>query len=171
MAKEKSQKIILRKNQTQLHHLFKGSTEKFLKNHSYTPKVINIDHVDHTHFFHTINSMGMPQKYTTAVGGHFHEIKIIQKTPDEPPTIECGPALKKIVKSMPGGLSKTLYVPVTFKYIDQNDGQHKELVDKHSHKFEYKGSDVIQPNTKVNVVLPQEKTSYENDEVKMDVVD
>lgn len=164
--KEKPLSIFSRSKVRLMHHLFKGSVEKFLKNTSWQRGVVRIEPVEHVHFYHTINSMGMEQKYTNSVGGHFHEVKVVKNESGEIVRVDCGPALKKIMRKTPSGLGKTTYEPI--KFDDKENGQ--IIVDDHKHSFEYKGSDEIIPN-KLTSVMPQEPTSIKNDEVEFSVVD
>ena len=151
-----------------MHHLFKGSVEKFLRNNSWKKGMVEIDGIEHTHYFHTINSMGMEQKYTAAVGGHFHEVTVVKNAKGEITEAICGPALKKVIKKTPSGISKTTYAPI--KYMDKEND--REVVDDHKHVLEYKGSDEIIPNKVQNAIqMPQLGNTFENNEVRLDVLE
>lgn len=43
---------------------------------------------EHCHFFHTIDSDGKPQQFCSSIGGHFHEMKLVDNG-DGVPTVEC----------------------------------------------------------------------------------
>jgi len=45
--------------------------------------------VEHCHFFHTVDSNGRLQFYSTQIGGHFHEMEIIPQGDDQPPILKC----------------------------------------------------------------------------------
>jgi hypothetical protein len=81
--------------------------------------------------------MGHAQRYTTTVGGHFHEVSWnVDKNGDLKAT--CGPALKKITKNTPRG-TKTTNEP--FKFFNKMDNEW--ISDGHSHEMEYIGSDEL----------------------------
>lgn len=48
--------------------------------------------IPHKHFFHTVDSDGKKQKYSTAANGHVHEIVVKGVDEDGKPIVECGPA-------------------------------------------------------------------------------
>jgi len=57
--------------------------------------------MEHTHAFHTVDSDGKVHEYSTAIGGHFHKMKV-EPQEDGIPTVTCvsGPLhfVKKRVK-------------------------------------------------------------------------
>jgi len=59
-------------------------------------------HVEHCHFFHTVDSNGKVQDYSVPVGQHFHKMKVIRdpNKPSEIISVECasGPLKWSIVK-------------------------------------------------------------------------
>jgi hypothetical protein len=157
-----------------IHHLFKALPASFKKNKAWKKNVVDIEDVVHQHFFHTINSMGMEQKYTTATGGHFHEIKVIPQGNGQPPRVECGPALTKVTRRLPNGSTKSFNAAISWEYINQN-GELAVLKDEHKHDMVYGGSDEIFPNHKLNqqaqaAIQNSNKSSWENEEVRLDVV-
>lgn len=123
------------------HDLFKGSVGLFKSNKSYIygdPKIVDVEHV---HFYHSHNSQGRKQRYTNIVGGHFHEIKTkVDKNGDI--VAECGPPLTKKWLRMPNGENRSQVVPVEY----WNGYTHKNVVDDHTHDFQYIHSEVLSPN-------------------------
>lgn len=176
-------KMKMRHQQTIFHHLFKALLKNFMKNRSWKKGVVDIEMVEHVHHYHSVNSMGMPQRFTNTVGGHFHEVKWTQH-PDGTFSAECGPPIRKVSRRMADGTSKTFNEPVKFK--DQmnldGDGNPRTITDNHIHEMEYQGSDQLTPEfirsiqqQNANATMPQaqanaEKGSIENDEVKMEVL-
>jgi hypothetical protein len=130
--------IKIRSQQTILHHVWKALQNKFMKDLSFGNEEPKIDNIEHVHHFHNVNSMGHAQRYTTMVGGHFHEVtwSIDQKSGE--PMAKCGPAMKKVIKNTPRG-TKTSIEPMKF-YNKAND---QWFHDNHSHDMEYKGSDEL----------------------------
>lgn len=134
-------------SRTMLHHLFRGQLAEFLKNRSFKPGNPDITKVPHQHFFHTINSAGRPQKFTAAVGGHFHEVQWrINKLTGELEA-ECGPPLKKVAFTGPDGLTQYENVPVEFKDTTGSMGKRGAIiVDSHTHEMTYEKTDEISPD-------------------------
>ena len=115
------------------HDLYKLSVAKMLKNMSWQP--IPADEytpIEHCHFFHTVDSSGKTQIYSTSVGGHFHIMEIEDQGDGNPPLVKCvsGPMKLARVKD-----------PHTLKYVKKpvpvND------VDSHTHEVTYLKSDEI----------------------------
>lgn len=126
------------------HHLFKAGVAEFLKNDSYKKDDPTLIPMKHEHIYHTCDSMGRPIIHTGFVGGHCHEIKVVQSESGEM-TIECGPPLKKEIFKGRDGRKKTRFVPVKFfdKYAGDEDGNESGVwkVDAHVHDMIYMGSE------------------------------
>ncbi len=134
------------------HHLFKAKVAMMMKNISWVKNAPNIDKIEHAHYFHTCNSMGMPQEFTTPTGGHFHAVKW---SLDENgiPTAKCGPPMKKETRNTSRG-SRTFDVPVKFfSDADQEDANGNtimargETFDTHTHELFYMGTDELSPES------------------------
>jgi len=138
MKKEAKSGIKLRSQQVILHHVWKGLVSKLLKDLSFGNEEPKIDQIEHVHHYHSVNSMGHPQKYTTMVGGHFHEVSWSIDSKSGEPTAKFGPALKKIIKNTPRG-TKTSVEPMKF-YNKAND---QWFHDTHTHEAIYLGSDEL----------------------------
>lgn len=135
--------IRLRSQQVQHHHLFKAELSKMKKDLTAwkkgNPKIVGVEHV---HFFHSINSFGMPQTTTNEVGGHFHEISW-DLDDSGTPRAKCGPPLRKIMKKGRNGMKRTSIVPVEFDVIPDDDESSTKIKDEHVHPMTYHGSDEI----------------------------
>lgn len=138
----------IRGQQKTYHHLFKAMLGKFMKNISWKKGSPNLQNIEHVHYFHSVNSLGMKQQFTTTVGGHFHKVdwKIDEKTGE--PVAVCGPAMKKIVKAQEDGSQKTSIVPCRFfagKQINEDTGEERErwITDDHKHDMVYQGTDEL----------------------------
>lgn len=62
------------------------------------PNGVRMADVEHCHFFHSVDSNGRPQKYSSSIGSHCHEIKI-ELNDDGSFVAECGPPLRKFGNS------------------------------------------------------------------------
>lgn len=134
-------------SRTMLHHLFRAQLADFLKNRSFKPGNPDITKVPHQHFFHTINSSGRAQRYTAAVGGHFHEVtwEINPRTGEL--EAKCGPPLKKVAFSGPDGLTQYENVPVEWKDTTGSMGKRgATIIDNHVHVMTYEKTDEISPD-------------------------
>lgn len=128
----------IRSQQTVFHHLFKALPEKFLKDLSFGDQEMKLDQIEHVHHYHSVNSMGHAQKYTTTIGGHFHEVTWALDPKTGEPTATCGPAMKKLIKNTPRG-TKTIIEPLKFF----NKDEQKWIVDSHAHNMDYRGTDEL----------------------------
>lgn len=125
------------------HDLYKAELARMKKNISYTPRNPRIEEVEHCHWFHSHDSSGRPQKYTSATGGHFHEIlhTVVDKKTGET-RMTCGPALAHRFKKLKNGKTKT--VLETISWFDENS--EKEIKDDHVHELSYRFSEEISPS-------------------------
>lgn len=143
-------KIFSRGAQEFRHDLYKSDVKKFMRNTSFKRGIITIVEIEHAHIFHSHNSQGKVQEYTSTVGNHFHKVTT---SIDEDGNLiaECGPALRQISKKKPSG-SKRVIEPV--KWMDY-DGDGPEdgtvILDTHTHSFEYQGSETLS-GTKVAAI-------------------
>lgn len=165
--KDKKPGIRFRNQMTIFHHLFKASIGKFLKDISIGQDDLRIDQVEHVHYYHSVNSMGHAQKYTTLVGGHFHEVTWSLDPKTGEPVAKCGPALKKIIKNTPRG-QKTLIEPLKFFNKEHNQW----IEDNHAHDMSYMGSDElstaqIQDTQKKNAQMIQAMEPKKSSEVDL----
>lgn len=99
---------------------------------------MKLDTIEHVHHFHSVNSMGHAQKYTTTIGGHFHEVTWDLDPKTGHPSAKCGPAMKKLVKNTAKG-TKTMIEPL--KFFNKEDQQW--ITDPHTHVMNYVGSDEL----------------------------
>ena len=135
MAKPKKTQSRVLKQTTTLHHdLYLLNESKMKKDTSIgkTGDPEMIIPVSHQHFFHTIDSTGRSLIECSPIGGHFHEMKVVDKGDGQPPEVTCvsGPlmwARKKI-----HGKWKRVKVPVNH-------------YDTHKHDVEYLHSETVTP--------------------------
>lgn len=138
VAVPQAQALVMKGSRTALHHLFKSDIQKMLKNVSYKKDMPIIERLDHGHLFHSINSQMKIQDYTSAIGGHFHKIRWGLDAQGKPQILEVGPPLHYKYVRRPSGQKKIL-APVAWR-----DGEtEKEIVDTHTHRFEYVHSEEI----------------------------
>lgn len=171
------QNFRIRSQQSIHHHLFKALVSVFKKNVSWKSKVLDLHDVEHVHHFHSVNSHGMPQKFTNLVGGHFHEVTWdIGK--DGVPVAKCGPAMRKVTRKTPVG-AKTSNEIVQWETFHSETGAPIMIQDKHTHEMRYEGTDVItseqikatqKQNAEAAAVAQtmEMPNQFENDEVKME---
>lgn len=123
--------------QTFIHDLFKAKVCKMKRNVSFVwgdPRIVD---TEHTHFFHTFNSQGKPQKYTNTVGEHFHEIEWGED--DEGNLVaRCGPPLRYGTHKMPNGRKVRRIEKVSWKDMSENSFNTEGVIrDDHVHEMQY----------------------------------
>lgn len=157
-----------------VHHLFKAELSTCKKNVSHTPGMVQIEPVEHIHFFHTHNSLGKEQRYTDKLGGHFHEVKW-EIGEDGDIIAKCGPALITRKIKLPNGTYRTKYE--TQKWFDRM--QDKEVIDDHRHDMSYINSEILSKQAakdRINqhaskIVQQRASSTYSDETVSMRVVD
>lgn len=147
-------RIIDRSNIEATHHLFKAETfgdnpevnalVEAVHGKGIATKVEKygaekVRKIQHAHFFHSISSEGIPQKQTNAICGHVHHVTWEFDKVTGYPVAKCGPAMKKVVRPGPGGISRTTWEPVKMKHPE--DGT--IIIDRHEHPMVYQGSHAI----------------------------
>lgn len=128
-----------------VHDLFKAELSTMKKNVSFSAGSPQIEEVEHVHFYHSHDSSGTPQKYTSAIGGHFHEIihTVIDKKTGETKA-SCGPALRHTYKKFKNGKGKKVVDSIQY-HNEENDTYIK---DNHTHELTYMRSEEISSATK-----------------------
>lgn len=140
-APQQQPKVVYKDQQGFRHDLFKLKDEKLLKNQSFKKGQVKLESFSHTHFFHTYDSNGRQQQYSTSVGGHFHEVKWKVDANGEL-VAECGPALRNVYHKR-GGRQKKFIEPVKW-YNENSDSAEGEWVkDSHTHEVEYRWSEEL----------------------------
>lgn len=158
-------KLLFKEESQVIHHCWRLNVEKMKKNLSWRKGEVIIDQIEHCHYFHSINSLGMHQTKSNDVGGHFHEVK--WEINDEGyPVATCGPALRKVHKKLANGKLKTIIEPIKFWDAEKD----KWIEDNHTHECEYKHSNKISMGKAQNYVQPKEPSRVDNDEVSLDVL-
>lgn len=124
------------------HDLFRLKPVDLKKNTSFKKGHVKLETIPHTHFFHTYDSSGRPQQYSTPCGGHFHEVKWKMDPETGELVGECGPALRYVYKKR-GGTQKRYLEGV--KWEDEVNDQ--MVVDNHTHVCEYAWSEQLSADT------------------------
>ena len=111
------------------HDLFKLAAAPMVRNTSYEGQVPKLIDIEHCHIYHTIDSSGRKMDTCSAVGGHFHMMKVNQ-TEGGVPQVTCSPAMRYVLQKINGRLQRVMTtVPG----------------DDHTHEVVYLGSQKIQP--------------------------
>lgn len=147
--------IKLKHGGLQWHHLYKADLRKAKKNIDFRANMVNLVDMEHVHFFHSINSQGKTQKYTNAVGGHFHEITTYV---DDKGNMKarCGEALRYIDRRKPDGSVRKVLQKVEF--YDGMDGMNgRTYPDDHIHQVDYIASEEIEIKKRGSVIETKPK--------------
>ena len=150
------------------HHLFKLKVANMRRNVSYRFRDPQIAEVEHVHFFHSINDTTMqPNKYSGAVGGHFHEVKLeIDPTTGDILSAKCGPAVTFVNRKVAGGRSVRRVERVKWEKYNEGpapemnedgevlepEGNSAEVItdyDGHTHELLYMGSEKFTAQSKM----------------------
>jgi hypothetical protein len=93
----------------------------------------NWTHIEHCHFFHTIDTRGSEQVTSTTINGHWHDMELVTPaTSDSPAVYKCSGPKKVVMDRIHGQLVKRV-IDVPF--------------DDHSHDVEYLKSQILQPRS------------------------
>lgn len=116
--------------------VYKLNVAKRLFNMSWKTYRPNLVEQEHCHFFRSCNDQGIENEYSTAIGGHFHEIKIEWDEDGKLKSAKCGPPLQKTQVVLPGSKRKvTRIMPITFD--SETDRGVQTLEDDHTHEIKY----------------------------------
>jgi len=140
--KEDTPNIIWKGNREFRHDLFKLELERMKKNMSFRSNQIDIQEVEHCHFYHSVSNKGTANQYSSPVGGHFHEV-FTSTDANGNIIAKCGPALQKVTIKIRTGKFIKRIIPVEYSYVDDIDGRDKILKDEHLHNISYIGSEII----------------------------
>lgn len=122
------------------HDLFKAETANSKKNVSFTLNKPEIVEIEHSHYFHTHDSKSRPQKTTSTIAGHWHEVTW-KEDANGNLVAECGPPIKFNYRQTPSG-TKKVKGPIKFTKI--NDMGEKVIIeDTHTHKMTYMHSELL----------------------------
>jgi hypothetical protein len=143
------------------HDLYKLEVSSFQRNASYNDNAPILENVEHSHFFHSIDSRGRPQIHCNKVGGHFHEVAI-----NADGTALCGPPVRE-VKVKRGGrtITKLERVPAIGYMADGIT----PAIDNHTHKVTYRGSEKITPPT-ANMEFAKVQSKFMAEQAKIDAI-
>lgn len=90
----KSKKRQFKRTQEKVHDLYKLTVADALVNQAwdgtkeYRP-------TEHVHYYHSIDSKGVPQNTSISVCGHFHVLEVVEAaTDDSPAVLKCSPPMK-----------------------------------------------------------------------------
>lgn len=111
------------------HDRFKLEIADVMLNISYT-KTKRFDPIQHQHWFHTVDSDGKVQKFSSAMAGHFHEMEVINDPKGGLPSVKCGPARQWSVERTDTG-TRRVSAPIDEKA-------------QHLHEISYRDSEEIE---------------------------
>lgn len=107
------------------HDLYKLNAAALKRDIGYNNQHPILESVEHVHFYHSIDSRGNPQEFSTKIAGHFHRITIMDDG-----TAICSEPLMEVI-SRRGGRQQKSYVKVPH--------------DNHTHEVVYRCSEKIKP--------------------------
>lgn len=141
MAKDKTLEAATAPINQPIERIYKGSGQ--IDHDAYKLEVATFDRniswndvpeyvgVEHAHFFHTIDSDGRTQTYSTPTGGHFHKMRVVPNPNGGPPTVTCDSGPLMMVKKKVKGKWTRVAEPTAGE-------------DVHTHSVKYLKSDKIE---------------------------
>ena len=152
-GKFEAQPVVWKGHREFRHDLFKLEVKEMKKNVSYKKYEPDLQSVEHAHFYHSVDMKGRPNKYSAAVGGHFHEVIVEHDEQGNIVGAKCGPALRESQKKLKNGRVKTVIEPVKFAKADYDAEDPEEAAeavkyihDEHVHPLRYMHSEMISPD-------------------------
>jgi len=136
---------LTRKGHTEVRHdLYKLEVAQMKKNVSWKYLAPRIETLEHCHIFHSHNEKnGLPNKYCTPVGGHFHEVSVVWDG-DNIVSLKCGPPLSRKKRMIPGLRGNKIVSSVeAVKYLTHPKSGEPDIVDTHEHEISYRHSETI----------------------------
>lgn len=121
------------------HDLYKSDVGTMKRNTSFQKGVIKIVELEHSHTYHSHNSQGQPQQYSSHVGGHFHEITTAVDSQGNL-IAKCGPALREVFRKTPHGQKRR---KERVKWNHSGPDSDEVIEDNHRHEFAYQGSEML----------------------------
>lgn len=117
------------------HDCYKLAPAPLLRNVSFSD-IPDIQKFEHSHIFHTIDSDGRKQENCSAIGGHFHRMKVTH-VPGGAPVVECvtGP-MREVRRRVKGQ-----FVKVVEPVPGEDDHRH-DVVYLHSEKISLRSVNV-----------------------------
>ncbi len=121
---------------------FKLSLDKCAKNRALKVGGVEIQHLEHRHFWDSKDRRGKDTTHTEFMCGHKHAITYERGANGEIKleTLKCSPALMETVSKMGNGRKITRLTPVNFGQ-DPNSSEVREVLDVHTHEVEYMKSE------------------------------
>jgi hypothetical protein len=135
-------KLVMKGTQEFRHDLFKSDVQQMLKNTAYTKGVVDVAKLEHTHIFHSVNSQGVPQHFSSTVGGHFHKLEPYMDAEGNL-RLRCGPPIRNVMRKTPRGQKKTQAAVKWYDETGGRDGEGAWIVDEHTHDFAYLSSEML----------------------------
>lgn len=144
-----------------IHHLVKLMPAKMKKNMSYNPHQAKIVEVEHCHFFHSVDSRGVPQTKTNSVGGHYHDVSMVmgkdENGKDVVVDVKIGPPLKVGTRRLASGRQIKSAMKISWVDESQIKGEEDEpllIEDNHEHVWQYLGMELLSGKQRPNVFIP-----------------
>ncbi len=125
-----------------LHDLFKLKVGVARKNVSYQKDSLQMESLEHVHFFHSIDSHGDAQKTCNFVAGHTHEISVELDDKGNIKKTLCGVAKKQVERNLGRGVIKKELAAIGFGVNAKGDNES----DVHVHEIVYMRSEKIEVN-------------------------
>ena len=127
-----------------VHDLYKLNVSTMKRNTSYKRYQPIIDHIEHAHYYHSVDRKGRPQDKCVPVGGHFHYV-YLKVGSDGELKATCSVAKQYQIKTLKNGKQKRIVGDIFFE-DERTENEHddfKIIKDDHTHEIEYLHSETM----------------------------
>jgi len=117
---------------------FKTDIKAAKRNNAWKKGAVDIEEIEHRHFWDSVNRQGVPNTHCVARNGHTHHVSYELSPDGKGIKTNCGPALKEVQHKSPNGKNKRAYEPIKLYMVDDDvNGGVKPVLDNHTHVITY----------------------------------
>lgn len=129
--------------------LFKLHVAKRLFNMSWQTYRPRLEEHEHTHYYRSVNDLGVKNEYSTSIGGHFHKVDVTWNEDGSLKETLCGPPLQRAPITLPGSKRKVMKIANIF-FVKETENGLERIEDNHSHAMEYRHTDEVCPTQRTD---------------------
>lgn len=117
---------------------FKTDIRKAQRNAAWKKGAVDIEEIEHRHFWDSKNRQGSVNTHCVARNGHTHHVSFEVSPDGKAIKTTCGPALREYQKKDPQGKASRAYEPIKLYMVnDDENGGFKPVYDAHTHVITY----------------------------------
>ena len=117
---------------------FKTDVGIFRRNIAWKRGAVDIQEIEHRHFWDSLSLRGEPNTHCVARNGHTHSMNYELSPDGKGIRVNCGPALREVQRRSPDGQAKRAFEPILLHMADDAvNGGYKPVHDSHNHVVTY----------------------------------